>query len=310
MTALQERVAALLGQEGALFLPTATMANQIALKLHSRPGDVLVAERHAHVVIYEYGGAAVHAGLLVEAIPGVAGRITPEQLRAVAEPSTKAADQRAAVLALEDTHNSSGGRCWPLDELDDGRRHRARARPVGAPRRRAAAQRRRRSGCAAGGDRRALRHRDGVPVERARLPARRGARGLAGAAGAGVAREAPLRRRHAPGRDRRRGRRSTRSTTTSSGSPTTTLARGAWRRPGTRPACPSSSTRSRRTSSSSTSEQLGLPVTRRWRGSARRRGALLDDPSDVLRAVTHLDVTDDDIDAGVRRSCPRRTRPG
>ena len=50
---LQTRAAALLGHEAALFLPTATMANQIALKLHSRPGDVLVAERHAHVVSYE-----------------------------------------------------------------------------------------------------------------------------------------------------------------------------------------------------------------------------------------------------------------
>jgi threonine aldolase len=118
VNALQERVATLLGQEAALFLPTATMANQIALKLHTRPGDVLVAERHAHVVIYEYGGAAVHAGLMVETIEGHDGRITPEQLHAAAEPSTKVADQRAAVLALEDTHNSSGGRCWPLDELD------------------------------------------------------------------------------------------------------------------------------------------------------------------------------------------------
>ena len=49
MTALQERVAALLGQDGALFVPTATMANQIALRLHTRPGDVLVAEGFAHV---------------------------------------------------------------------------------------------------------------------------------------------------------------------------------------------------------------------------------------------------------------------
>lgn len=115
---LQERAAALLGQEAAVFLPTATMANQIALKLHGRPGDMLLAERDAHVVIYEYGGAAAHAGLLVHAIPGVAGRITVEQLEAAAAPSTKVADQRAAVLALEDTHNSSGGRCWPLDELE------------------------------------------------------------------------------------------------------------------------------------------------------------------------------------------------
>ena len=117
VNALQARAAALLGQETALFVPTATMANQIALKLHSRPGDVLVAERHAHVVIYEYGGAAAHAGLMVETIEGRRGRFGVEDLEAVTEPSTKSADQRPAVLALEDTHNSSGGRCWPLDEL-------------------------------------------------------------------------------------------------------------------------------------------------------------------------------------------------
>ena len=118
VTALQERAAALLGQEAALFLPTATMANQIALKLHSRPGDVLVADRFAHVVIYEYGGAAVHAGLMIEALDGRDGRFTVEQLEEVTVPSTKSADQRATVLAVENTHNSSGGRCWPIDELE------------------------------------------------------------------------------------------------------------------------------------------------------------------------------------------------
>jgi threonine aldolase len=115
---LQDRAAALLGQEAALFLPTATLANQIALKLHSRPGDVLVAERHAHVVVYEYGGAAAHAGLMVETIAGRHGRFGAEELEAVTHPSTKSADQRPAVLAVENTHNSSGGRCWPPDELD------------------------------------------------------------------------------------------------------------------------------------------------------------------------------------------------
>ena len=116
---LQERVAALLGQQEAIFLPTATMANQIALKLHARPGDVLLAEQFSHVVLYEYGGASAHAGLTTLALPGDRGRITAEQLRAAAEPSSKVADQRAAVLSLEDTHNSSGGRVWPLDELDE-----------------------------------------------------------------------------------------------------------------------------------------------------------------------------------------------
>ena len=115
---LQDRVAALLGQEAAIFLPTATMANQIALKLHGRPGDVLIAEETAHVVIYEYGGTAAHAGLMTLGLRGDRGRLTPEQVRVAAEPSTKVADQRVTVLALENTHNSSGGRVWSLDELD------------------------------------------------------------------------------------------------------------------------------------------------------------------------------------------------
>jgi threonine aldolase len=117
VTTLQERVAVLLGHEAAVFLPTATMANQIALKLHGRPGDVLLAEETSHVLVYEYGGAAVHAGLLTQGLPGVGGRITPEQLREAAAPSTKVADQRASVLSLEDTHNNAGGRVWPLDDL-------------------------------------------------------------------------------------------------------------------------------------------------------------------------------------------------
>ncbi len=116
---LQRRVAELLGHEAAVFVPTATMANQIALKLHSRPGDVLLAEETSHVVVYEYGGAAAHAGLMTLGLSGADGRINPEQIRDAAAPSTKVADQRAAVLSLENTHNNSGGRVWPLDELDE-----------------------------------------------------------------------------------------------------------------------------------------------------------------------------------------------
>ncbi|MFO7571651.1 MAG: GntG family PLP-dependent aldolase [Gaiellaceae bacterium] len=119
VTALQERAAALLGHEAALFLPTATMANQIALKLHGRPGDVLVAEETSHVLVYEYGGVAAHAGLVTRGLRGSAGRISAEQLRETCAPSTKAADQRVTVLSLEDTHNNAGGRVWPLDELDE-----------------------------------------------------------------------------------------------------------------------------------------------------------------------------------------------
>jgi len=114
---LERCVAELLGHEDAVFVPTATMANQIALKLLSRPGDVLIAERHSHVVVYEYGGPAVHAGLMVLGLPGTAGRITAEQLRSAVPQRTKAADQAPSVVSLENTHNNAGGRVWPLDEL-------------------------------------------------------------------------------------------------------------------------------------------------------------------------------------------------
>jgi len=116
---LERRTATLLGQEAAVFVPTATMANQIALKLHGRPGEVLLAHETSHILVYEYGGAAAHAGLVTHGLAGVAGRVTSEQIREAAAPSTKAADQRPTVLSLENTHNNAGGRVWPLGELDD-----------------------------------------------------------------------------------------------------------------------------------------------------------------------------------------------
>ena len=114
---LERRVAELLGHGEAVFVPTATMANQIALKLLSRPGDVLIAERHSHVVVYEYGGPAVHAGLMILGLRGTAGRITAAQLRSAVPERTKTADQAPSVVSLENTHNNAGGRVWPLDEL-------------------------------------------------------------------------------------------------------------------------------------------------------------------------------------------------
>ncbi|MGZ8687606.1 MAG: threonine aldolase family protein, partial [Gaiellaceae bacterium] len=118
VNALQERAASLLGKERALFLPTATMANQIALKLHARPGDVLVAEELSHVLVYEFGGPAVHAGVISVGIAGRHGRVSPEQLEAVVARSAYDVDQRPTVLSLENTHNSAGGTVWPLAELD------------------------------------------------------------------------------------------------------------------------------------------------------------------------------------------------
>src|SRR5438552_8132501 len=99
---LQERAAALLGQEGALFLPTATMANQIALRVLTRPGTQLIAEERTHVLVYEAGGPAVHSGLVMRGLPAVAGRITTEQLRGAIAAADAA--QPASIVVLENTH--------------------------------------------------------------------------------------------------------------------------------------------------------------------------------------------------------------
>ncbi|HEX4324198.1 MAG TPA: GntG family PLP-dependent aldolase [Gaiellaceae bacterium] len=109
--ALQRRMAELLGHEAALFLPTATMANQAALRVLSRPGCKVVAEERTHVLIYEWGGPAIHSGLVMQGLVAEAGRPTPEQISELEEFGA------GSVLVLENTHRSSGGRIWPLDEF-------------------------------------------------------------------------------------------------------------------------------------------------------------------------------------------------
>jgi threonine aldolase len=108
---LQRRMAQLLGHEAALFLPTATMANQAALRVLSRPGRKVVAEERTHILIYEWGGPAIHSGLVMQGLVAEEGRPTPEQIEEVDEFG------RGSVLVLENTHRSSGGRIWPLDDF-------------------------------------------------------------------------------------------------------------------------------------------------------------------------------------------------
>jgi threonine aldolase len=108
---LQRRMAELLGHEAALFLPTATMANQAALRVLSRPGCKVVAEERTHVLIYEWGGPAIHSGLVMQGLVAEAGRPTVEQLEEVDELGP------GSVLVLENTHRSSGGRIWPLEDF-------------------------------------------------------------------------------------------------------------------------------------------------------------------------------------------------
>jgi threonine aldolase len=109
---LQRRMAELLGHEEALFLPTATMANQAALRAQTTPGSVLLAEERTHILVYEWGGPAIHSGLIMRGVPAFAGRVTPDDVDAVLDPDLGP----GGVVVLENTHRSSGGRVWPLDE--------------------------------------------------------------------------------------------------------------------------------------------------------------------------------------------------
>ena len=114
---LERRAAETLGHEDAVFVPTATMANEIALRVLADPGDELIAEENAHVLIAELGGPAVHAGLMTRTLPSRAGRFTPEQVRTAARRGNLGHMPTTRVVAIENTHNSSGGRVWPPAEV-------------------------------------------------------------------------------------------------------------------------------------------------------------------------------------------------
>jgi len=116
---LERRAAELLGHEEAVYLPTATMGNQIALAVLGERGTELVVEERAHIMTSELGGAAYHSGLQTRPLPGHRGRLTSEQLRAVGWKDGEFWTPRAGVLALENPHNTAGGAVWPLDELRD-----------------------------------------------------------------------------------------------------------------------------------------------------------------------------------------------
>jgi threonine aldolase len=115
---LEAMAAELLGQAEAVYVPTATMANEIALRVLGEPGDEVVAEQNSHIFISELGGPAVFAGLMTRQVPCVAGRFTPEQLRETMRQGDNTHTPATKIVSVENTHNASGGRVWPLDELE------------------------------------------------------------------------------------------------------------------------------------------------------------------------------------------------
>ncbi len=111
---LEARVAELLGKEAAMFAPSGTMVNQLALRAHTEPGDEVILDGNAHIYYYEGGAPAALAGVMCRCLPGVRGIFTAADLEAVLRPT----DQHfppTKLVCLENTHNRGGGKIWPQE---------------------------------------------------------------------------------------------------------------------------------------------------------------------------------------------------
>jgi threonine aldolase len=117
VNALCERVAALLGKEAAVFLPSGTMCNEIAILLHCRPGEEVICERDCHLIVAEGGAPAALAGVMMYQIDGERGIFTAEQVRAATRAKSRYAP-RSRLVSVEQTSNGGGGSVWPLTTLE------------------------------------------------------------------------------------------------------------------------------------------------------------------------------------------------
>ncbi|MCD6339250.1 MAG: low-specificity L-threonine aldolase [Verrucomicrobia bacterium] len=113
---LEARTAALLGKEAALFLPSGTMSNQVAIRAHTEHGDEILLEVSSHAYLYEAGAPAALSGVMCRLIPGKRGLFTAEDLRAAVRP-TNMHFPPARLLCVENTHNQGGGSVWPLEQI-------------------------------------------------------------------------------------------------------------------------------------------------------------------------------------------------
>ncbi|WP_374446923.1 low specificity L-threonine aldolase [Stella sp.] len=118
VNALCERVAALLGQEAALFLPSGTMCNEIAIAVHCRPGDEVLADVTSHLIHFEAGAPGALAGVLIGTLPGRRGVFTGADVDAATRALTRHSP-RQRLVSIENTANLGGGTVWPLATVAD-----------------------------------------------------------------------------------------------------------------------------------------------------------------------------------------------
>jgi len=116
INALEERTAEILGKEAAVYMPSGTMTNQVALRTHTEPGDEILIDQNAHIYYYEGGASAALSGIICRLIPGVRGVFGAPEMEAVMRP-VNVHFPRTKLVCLENTTNRGGGKIWPLEKL-------------------------------------------------------------------------------------------------------------------------------------------------------------------------------------------------
>jgi threonine aldolase len=117
VNALQRKAAELFGKDSALFCPSGTMSNQIAIKLHTQPGDEVICDQLSHIYLYEGGGIAFNSSASVRLLQGHHGRFTAAQVLDNINQRGDSHFPNTRLVAIENTVNKGGGGCWDLEEI-------------------------------------------------------------------------------------------------------------------------------------------------------------------------------------------------
>ncbi|MEN8137711.1 MAG: GntG family PLP-dependent aldolase [Bacteroidota bacterium] len=116
---LESKVARMFGKEAALFTPSGTMANQIAIKIHTQPGNQVICDKTAHIYNYENGGIAVNSGCSVKLADGDRGRFTANDINNLLQVNGPYYMQESALVSVENTTNLGGGATWDYKEIEN-----------------------------------------------------------------------------------------------------------------------------------------------------------------------------------------------
>jgi len=114
---LEEKLAKMFGKDQALFFPSGSMANQAAIKLHTQPGEQLIADQYAHVFNYEGGGVSFNSGVSCKLLEGHRGMITAAQVVSAINPPDFYHSPLTSLVCIENTTNKGGGACYDFEEL-------------------------------------------------------------------------------------------------------------------------------------------------------------------------------------------------